>query len=756
MVLMEVLNKAYAKTTGETIREHTDKLLKRLEKIKEIRGEEIIEICPSQWREHFWELASIVIEYHDYGKLHSAFQAEMIKRNENLKKPYELYDTKIKIPHNFLSPCFIDEDIIKNFDRELLKVVIQAIAYHHDREIDEKLFELLINTAENDLGRFKEKLFLKYWKFIDPQNYINPNYGDLFKLFVLLKGLLHRLDYTASSDIDVEIEPLNMYESIRSKLEAKGYFLNEIQEFVLKNSNKDLLLIVAPTGSGKTEAGAIYVNNSKGFFVLPLRVSINSIYDRLTEESKDQLKYGIKNVGLVHSTSIFKLLEKIKEKALDVKENTDFEQILKIWQEARNLSFPFSVITPDQLFPFVFRYPGFERVYFTLGYSKVVIDEIQMYNPKMLAYILKGIHAIRELGGKVMLMTATLPKFLEDNVKKFFGEEIVIFKSNIESSYVRHYLKIENKHILDENILNEIAILSMQKKVLVICNTVNTVIKFYEQLKCNNKFLLHSRFLQKHRKILEENIQKFAPNNNLRNENIKGVWITTQLVEVSLDVDFDILYTELSSIDSLIQRMGRVNRSLRYTPNNPNVIICYENCSGIGKIYDRDIFERSRRVLKEGELREDEKISLIERVYSTDEIKRTNYYEEFEKALDLIDEIWRIGKIYVPINSLKEAQRQFREILTVKVIPQKIYKDMADVLQELYIRSKNFDIEARKQLLDYTLDIPYYYLRYLKPLDSLREIHGGIYIVPWDYDFDENINAGKGLCLNLDESNLCD
>jgi CRISPR-associated endonuclease/helicase Cas3 len=36
-----------------------------------------------------------------------------------------------------------------------------------------------------------------------------------------------------------------------------------------------------------------------------------------------------------------------------------------------------------------------------------------------------------------------------------------------------------------------------------------------------------------------------------------GIWITTQIAEASLDIDFDVLFTELSSLDSFFQRMGR-------------------------------------------------------------------------------------------------------------------------------------------------------------------------------------------------------
>lgn len=91
------------------------------------------------------------------------------------------------------------------------------------------------------------------------------------------------------------------------------------------------------------------------------------------------------------------------------------------------------------------------------------------------------------------------------------------------------------------------------------CNTVNYAIELYQQLQeyTDRVGLLHSRFIRKDRKKLEQEILDFAPNDPNRKEN-HGIWISTQIVEASLNIDFDVLYTEMCSIDSLLQRMGRV------------------------------------------------------------------------------------------------------------------------------------------------------------------------------------------------------
>ena len=97
-------------------------------------------------------------------------------------------------------------------------------------------------------------------------------------------------------------------------------------------------------------------------------------------------------------------------------------------------------------------------------------------------------------------------------------------------------------------------------KVLVVVNTVDTCQKMAEELGMLNPICYHSRFIEKDRKAIERNIE---------NANLV---IATQIVEVSLDIDFDWLYTECAPPDALAQRAGRVNR-YRDPNRNSQVII---------------------------------------------------------------------------------------------------------------------------------------------------------------------------------------
>ena len=69
------------------------------------------------------------------------------------------------------------------------------------------------------------------------------------------------------------------------------------------------------------------------------------------------------------------------------------------------------------------------------------------------------------------------------------------------------------------------------------------------------------------------------------------IWIATQIVEASLDIDFDFLITESSTIDSLFQRFGRCYRKRSYDAEKPNVIVCLPGKASTD-IYDKETLSK--------------------------------------------------------------------------------------------------------------------------------------------------------------------
>ena len=654
--------KYYAKSNPtETIKEHTNKLLENLEILKRTYGAKIVQVIDMS-EDKFWQLMEIICKYHDVGKVYSGFQNVIRKA---IGEP--LLATKFnneQIKHEQISPMFVPYKEYKLTKKER-KLVYQAIYYHHEREniihMDEQLLnEIIKEDIEPNIEKIENELQIKipelkttYLGMVEGQARITE-FDDMYKDYCIMKGLLHRLDHCSSAWISVEDETKDeISKFVEEFMKKKNFEPNDLQQFSKANQNKNVI-VIGSTGMGKTEGALLWSNQDKTFFTLPLRISINAIYDRIKET------IGYEHVGLLHSTAIDYLDDKNEENELE-----------KI-EQARNLYEKITTCTIDQIFPFVFKYRGYEKIYATLSYSKVVIDEIQAYSPEIVAVILKGLQMINNLNGKFMVMTATLPRIYKEKLEemgiKFEYDEFI-------KDTIRHKIQLVDSGIEED--LEEIKENSKNKKVLIIVNTINKAIEIYQKLKdedVQNVNLLHSRFIQSDRSEKERNIKEFS-----KNRDESGIWITTQIVEASLDIDFDILYTEMSTLDSLFQRLGRCYRSREYCENLPNVKIYIKDTSGVGYIYDEEIYEKSIEMLRpyNGKiLQEKVKIDLVDKLYSKEMLQGTEFYKKFKEAFKILDNIIDYD------TSKKDAQHILRDIDNIDVIPKIIYDENLDLFTE--------------------------------------------------------------------------
>ena len=555
----------YAKSDPpESINEHTEKLLRNLKILRNIY-ENIVDKNPNV-DERLWNLLEIACVYHDIGKVYSPFQ-NIILEKLGKEKLYTTFDYE-SIKHEQLSPMFIPTDDLNYTEK---KLIYQAIYYHHCRihkKVNSNLVEKIIkedilprydNIRSEIKYKLKDDLNCNYLGYVFGRNKIDEE-SEVYIKYCLLKGLLHRLDHSSSADVLVENKTEQaLGECTENSLKFKGYNgKNELQKFCKDNISNNIL-VIGSTGIGKTEAATIWSDIGKTFFTLPIRTSINAIYDRI------KFDIGYKDVGLLHSSAVDYLEEK--------EDKFDYH----LYEQTKNLGNRVIVCTIDQIFPFIFRYNGYEKIYATLAFSKVIIDEIQAYSPEITAIILKGIKMINDIGGKFMIMTATLPRIYKDELEKMgikfkFGEFL--------KPIMRHKLSI-NDNSLDndiENIINK----ASSSKVLVILNRIDKANELYLKIKeknVENVNVLHSRFIKNDRSNKENSIINFS-----KEREKTGIWITTQIVEASLDIDFDYLFTEMSTLDSLFQRCGRCYRSRKYEKNEPNIYVYNKNVSGI-RIY---------------------------------------------------------------------------------------------------------------------------------------------------------------------------
>jgi len=701
------------------------------------------------------ELLEYSIEFHDIGKINPEFQ---VRVKENKK-----FDINKEVAHNILSIHFIDK---KDYDdKNDYESIAYAVFYHHrfgngDNDsirADENTKKII----ENLLSKLEEK-GIKVIKKISPSLKLPNLHTDRN---IKLLGLLMKCDHSASGGYEIEypndfLEDAlnNLLSEFKEKDKSAGW--NDMQKFCKENSDENIIAI-ADTGMGKTEGGFLWGGNNKIFFVLPLRTAINAMYKRFDEviikgENKEE------RVGLLHSNSLEYYLNNKKELIIDDKDEKEMD-ILEYNKRGKHLSLPVTICTPDQIFNFILKYKGYESKLATLSYSKIILDEMQMYDASLLAAVIFGITKIIEMGGKIAIVTATFPPIIEYFLNKYLmkgnknvikdldkSEEIVeepifIKKKFTNNEKIRHNIVLIDDEIRIEQILWQFKKNRKENKksnkILVICNTIKKAQEIYLKLKeevdLKDKIsMLHSNFIREDRENKEKEILDFGKTEF----DGEGIWISTSLVEASLDIDFDYLFTELQDLNSLFQRFGRCNRKGKKSVDEANCFIYLkiedkylkEKESRYGFI-DKDIYENSKKGLENyckviskdeienfenynelfknysKQINEGDKIKLIEENLSFENLKESNFVDEFKDAYKKYQNI---------LDSDKNAQDdlKLRDIQSVTVIPYNIYEKNEENIKELIkkIEDKNLSLEERQkaktELLKKTLSIQYYQL----------------------------------------------
>ena len=235
------------------------------------------------------------------------------------------------------------------------------------------------------------------------------------------------------------------------------------------------------------------------------------------------------------------------------------------------------MLTPFQLLKAFFGLRGFEMQFAEMAGGLFIFDEIHAYDPHTTALILTMVEKLRQdYGSQFCIMTATMPKFLKKMFISAIGEVAEVeMSSEKRDQFTRHRVHLFDGGIID-TIPEIVERLETGQRILVVCNTVKQAQTVFEQLQpiAINPQLLHSRFILRDREEIERKLID------------ADLLVGTQAVEVSLDIDFDVLFTEPAPIDALIQRFGRVNR--RREKGICDVCICREGGENDKYIYSTE------------------------------------------------------------------------------------------------------------------------------------------------------------------------
>ena len=643
--------------------------------------------------ERFFKGSLLTITLHDIGKMIEPFQKMMMAVKQN--KPF---DKKTNYRHELISFIYSAKywHVINN-ETYLTCIPLEALAIvGHHRPLDSDLTSFnreclmpppkVLSDGIDEAISIAKELFQKEGltlPSIDNRSKYGSPYNSLSQLiwgvlnkgiekdgaektraiYFLLKGILHYADwhgsgkspvrYNIRQESDTVIEELAI--RCRSKgIEYKG--LRPFQEVCSKDSGH--IIVMAPTGSGKTEASILWalrnvkeMDGAKIIYLLPTMVTANSIWNRMVDLFREE------NVGLTHSTANLFLQEESMEDEQD------------IWENRRDVLFnqsfirPITVGTVDQLLTAGFNSGKWVLKEVNASNAVIIIDEIHAYDGWTLGLIISAIRHFSSLGTRFMIMSATLPTILQKLLQSELQIDAIIKEETLLNARRSRYFVSDA--LIEDDLGGIEKAVSEGRRVLVVVNTVALCQVLSQRLSKLNPICYHSQFILKDRKVIEEKL------------NEAHFVIATQVVEVSLDLDFDWLFTECAPPDAIAQRAGRVNRYRN--PQKDSRVYIFQASEKAGKIYnpmaDPSLLLRSFEAFKEApeNINEKDLIKLVNKVYKDYVIDESESFKDAFQQYQLSQK----NRNMIFDSRLKEDKQEVtrqEKYETVSVIP-KCFKD---------------------------------------------------------------------------------
>ncbi len=328
------------------------------------------------------------------------------------------------------------------------------------------------------------------------------------------------------------------------------------------------LILQAPTGAGKTEAALLWAlrNRRAGeriFYVLPTQASIEAMVQRLRQQ------FGNDAVAPLHH----RVIDLEFQRHFSAEESPNYTKSAQYARQQadlyRQFYSPLKVLTPHQILKHMFGSRFFEVGLTELTGALVVLDEIHAYDVHLTALLERTIAYLSEqYQVRFCLMSATMPSNLQQRLQQALKGPVHTVEPDprLEASLLqpRHCLRLLN-YRLEDSVPQILESLRQARTVLVVANRVPQAQALYRELKAHEPdcLLLHARFVRRHREQIEQRLIQCPPR----------LLVATQAVEVSLNLSYDVCYTELAPADDLVQRFGRVNRRGKHKKPVP-VYVC--------------------------------------------------------------------------------------------------------------------------------------------------------------------------------------
>lgn len=712
-------NDVWGKTIGLALSKHTDDCKKVLGRIIENQKEVIRNWCARNDTDYemFIKDLEFVVHYHDFGKATNKWQekARLIFQGKDVDLPihaiYSGYlmanDERTRksstntedIP---LLVCNSHHSLMTNSSWEkvpLLNIKDINLRYlqNYSKESGYGEINLISSWQEyiESLRKFRKDSQGNEFRSKDgsrPINsYFKARYSFMLSLITAADGIASNLEEKGVCDERVKDEvnklfpnPERIAEKISFAIDAED--LTEIQKKIVEKSHSSVdgykpLIIEAPCGEGKTLASLLWAKKlfdagviNRVIFTLPTQITSNNMAKEFSTD------YGIPKewVGLYHSELMSFLIDENEEDLEGIKYKNSI------------YSKPFTISTIDHLLlSLVNGYKFSPRAFGNLQSSLIVIDELHYYDAHTVGMIKCLCTILRDLKIPHIIMSATIPNIL----KREFSNYSEIQSSGKDNngvikspySFVFHGKSLLSGDTQEKevNVSEEFMELIREndgKNIGVIVNTVQKSKCLFEILqnrfpKLKKQILLYnSEFMRKDRvikeklvKILGKRIDKKLTDKEIKLCNEYGfdpekpiIFIGTQVAEISLNISFDIILSDLAPLDALFQRGGRLHRKRSY----PNSEQCScKQCKRFEEMhkYELHVFETGEFCYPYYNKAED--INMKDVIEITRKIVKENPIFKFRESLDQISNVYSNKQMFEKFNADTSFWNVYKEDL---------------------------------------------------------------------------------------------